>query len=138
VKPSPDNDRAARALTHAIAAQPDDFDHPGYARLEAYVDGLADDVDSEVIEAHIEWCATCAQDVADLRSIAGGAGVAGVVEWKDASGAVGVKAPQVGRVVRARIARRSFMMAGTARRAMVLIAARSSARKCPRSIPSCR
>lgn len=85
MKPSSDINRAARALTHAIAAQPDDFEHPGYERLEAYVDGLADAVDSEVVEAHLEWCATCAQDVADLWSIAGG------VEWKDASGVVAGK-----------------------------------------------
>lgn len=38
-----------------------------YSRLVAYVDGELDEIDREVIEAHLELCHKCAEDVQSLR-----------------------------------------------------------------------
>lgn len=57
-----------RALREGVAVAPDDLDHPGYEALEALVDGTLTDVDREVIATHLEWCAQCAEDVADLKA----------------------------------------------------------------------
>ena len=64
--------RAYEALTRAIAADPDDFDHPAYETLEALVDGRLPDADREAVESHIEVCRICAEDSADLSATGGG------------------------------------------------------------------
>ena len=69
MNPSTDTRRASEALHRAVAAEPDDFLHPGYEQLEALVDGRLDDADREVVETHIELCAICAEDVADISSV---------------------------------------------------------------------
>ncbi|MGE4068721.1 MAG: zf-HC2 domain-containing protein [Vicinamibacterales bacterium] len=60
--------RAAAALERALRSA-DPLDHPGYERLEALVDGRLDDVEREIVEGHLDGCAACVQDVADLRAI---------------------------------------------------------------------
>ena len=43
--------------------------HLLYEQLEAYVDGAADDVESEVIESHLGMCPSCGTEVDDLRAL---------------------------------------------------------------------
>lgn len=69
MKPNTDIRRAADALQRAIEVGPDDFDHPAHAELVALVDGRLEGVDREVVETHVELCATCAQDVGDLAGV---------------------------------------------------------------------
>lgn len=44
-------------------------EHPPHDDIVAYVDATASDVDREIIEAHLEICQTCAEDVEDLRGL---------------------------------------------------------------------
>jgi hypothetical protein len=69
VKPNTDIRRASEALRQAIAARPDDFEHPGYEQLEALVDGRLTGADREVVDAHVQACEICMQDVTDLSSV---------------------------------------------------------------------
>jgi hypothetical protein len=45
------------------------LEHPAHDQITAYVDGTSNEIDREVIEAHVETCRTCAEDVEDLRSV---------------------------------------------------------------------
>lgn len=38
-----------------------------YSRLVAYIDGELDEIDREIVEAHLELCPRCAEDVQSLR-----------------------------------------------------------------------
>jgi anti-sigma factor RsiW len=42
--------------------------HIPYEQLAAYVDNLADDVDREIVQSHLELCSDCAIEVEDLRT----------------------------------------------------------------------
>src|SRR5437588_9291924 len=37
--------------------------------ITAYVDATADEIDREIVEAHLEICVICAEDVQDLRNV---------------------------------------------------------------------
>ena len=50
-------------------AAPDDFDHPGHDQLVLLVDHQLNEVDREWIEAHLEGCEVCRQDVEDLHQV---------------------------------------------------------------------
>jgi hypothetical protein len=67
--PDDDTRRALDALRRATAPGPDDLDHPGYEALEALVDERLSDVDREIVLGHVDLCATCAEDVADLTAV---------------------------------------------------------------------
>lgn len=69
MNPNTDIRRAADALQRATEVGPDDFDHPAHEELVALVDGRLEGVDREVVETHVELCATCAQDVGDLAGV---------------------------------------------------------------------
>lgn len=63
----------AGRLAAAVSALADEFDrtrasdeHPGIERLSAYVDDAIDDVERELIDAHLAACASCAEDAGDL------------------------------------------------------------------------
>jgi hypothetical protein len=58
-----------RRLTAALSAQAGDFDHPEHEILVTYVDGRADKADAEWVESHLVVCATCREDVGDLREM---------------------------------------------------------------------
>lgn len=45
------------------------LDHPTHELLVAYADGRTDSADQEWIDTHLEFCSTCAEDVADLREM---------------------------------------------------------------------
>lgn len=56
-------------LRKSLAPTPaDDLDHPDHDLLAGYVDGILGDVDKEIVDGHLEFCARCAAEVADLRS----------------------------------------------------------------------
>lgn len=57
-------DAVADAMRDAISVQ----EHPAMADLTAYVDGELDGTAQEWIDAHLESCARCREDVADLRA----------------------------------------------------------------------
>lgn len=97
VNPNAATRRAESALDRALSlktgARPDDFEHPGFERLEALVDGRLDDADQEIVATHVEFCATCAQDLADLTAmrnelaghttvVAASSGQAGAGRWR--------------------------------------------------------
>jgi hypothetical protein len=67
--PDDDTRRALDALSRATAPGPDDLDHPGYEALEALVDARLSDVDREIVQGHVDVCASCAEDVADLNAV---------------------------------------------------------------------
>jgi Putative zinc-finger len=48
--------------------QADTQTHIPYEQLTAYVDSLADDVDREIVQSHLELCSACATEVEDLRT----------------------------------------------------------------------
>lgn len=56
-------------LTRALRPQAGDFEHPVHEVLVAFVDGLADAADVEWIDAHLDVCAICREDVGDLREV---------------------------------------------------------------------
>lgn len=58
-----------RRLASALSPQAGDFDHPEHDLLVAFVDGEADGGDVEWIESHLAVCATCREDVGDLRDM---------------------------------------------------------------------
>jgi hypothetical protein len=58
-----------RRLTTALSAQAGDFDHPEHEILVTYVDGRAAEADAEWVESHLVVCATCREDVGDLREM---------------------------------------------------------------------
>lgn len=43
-------------------------DHLEHELLAGYVDGTLGDVDKEIVEGHLEFCASCAEEVVELRS----------------------------------------------------------------------
>lgn len=43
-------------------------DHPEHDQMNAYVDGTLDEVDEEIVEGHLEVCASCAGVARDLRA----------------------------------------------------------------------
>lgn len=53
-----------------MVSETTDLDHPRHDALVAYVDGRVDAADREWIDAHLEVCAICTEDVADLREMA--------------------------------------------------------------------
>lgn len=58
-----------RVLSAALAATPDDFEHPAHDQLSALVDGRLHEADREWVETHLELCRVCAEDVADLAEM---------------------------------------------------------------------
>lgn len=56
-------------LTRALTPQAGDFDHPPQEMLVGFVDGMADSADAEWIEAHLDVCGICREDVGDLREV---------------------------------------------------------------------
>jgi anti-sigma factor RsiW len=48
-----------------------DTDRLTYDQLAAYVDGVADDVDRELVESHIESCTPCRDELENLRTLKG-------------------------------------------------------------------
>jgi len=61
--------RAAEALRDGVRAGRRDLDHPEFRQLEALVHRVLDDVEREIVSSHLEVCAQCAEDVADLQDI---------------------------------------------------------------------
>lgn len=62
-------DSALLSLRHQVA-QDDDFgadSHLPYEQLALYVDGGLDEVEREIVDSHLSFCADCADDLADLR-----------------------------------------------------------------------
>lgn len=57
---------AAAAFETLIGSTVDE--HPGFEELAAYVDATQDDVAREVMETHLGDCASCREEVADLRA----------------------------------------------------------------------
>ncbi|HUR82070.1 MAG TPA: zf-HC2 domain-containing protein [Thermoanaerobaculia bacterium] len=47
----------------------DEDDGPWHPELTAYADGVADDVEREIVESHLDDCATCREDLADLAAL---------------------------------------------------------------------
>jgi len=45
------------------------LEHPAHDLLVAYADGRVDAADQEWIDTHLEFCAICAEDIADLREM---------------------------------------------------------------------
>src|SRR5688572_4656058 len=67
--------RATPAVAPALAADaletllgPPVDEHPGFEELAAYVDATQDVVAREVMETHLADCASCREEVADLRA----------------------------------------------------------------------
>src|SRR5713226_1302002 len=58
-----DLDALAGTLRDALSVD----EHPGMPELTAYVDDELDDSAREWIDAHLESCARCREDLADLR-----------------------------------------------------------------------
>src|SRR4029434_3562191 len=48
--------------------QADTQTHIPYEQLAAYVDNLADDVDREIVQSHLELCSACRAGFEDLRT----------------------------------------------------------------------
>jgi len=61
--------RAAAALSRGISPRPDDDDHPAYETLEALVDARLHPAEVEAVQAHVNLCTVCAEDVADLSAL---------------------------------------------------------------------
>ena len=59
---------AAGALEALLGASAPVAEHPEFEELAGYVDGSLDDVASEVMEMHLADCASCREEVADLRA----------------------------------------------------------------------
>jgi hypothetical protein len=60
--------RAAETLRRALADEDGVAEHLLYEQIEAYVDGRLDEVDREIVQAHLEDCRLCAEDRADLEA----------------------------------------------------------------------
>src|SRR2546430_10937932 len=56
------------ALRKSLGTQ-EPLDHPDHDQIAGYVDNALASADREIIEAHLELCRTCAEDVEDLRSV---------------------------------------------------------------------
>jgi hypothetical protein len=67
---SPDGPAAAalRDVLTPVAPAPE---HVSYEQLEGFVDGRLDDYEQATVEAHLDLCGTCAEDLSDLRNAAG-------------------------------------------------------------------
>ncbi len=66
-------DSALLSLRNQMARD-DDFvadSHPPYEQLALYVDGGLDEVEREIVDSHLSFCADCADDLADLRGYEG-------------------------------------------------------------------
>ena len=59
----------SRDFVRALAPEATDTDHPRHDVLVAYVDGRVDAADREWVDAHLEVCRICTEDVADLREM---------------------------------------------------------------------
>ncbi len=59
---------AAIHLADSITPQPDEPLHPADAQMLAYVRGQSDDVEREIIAAHLSLCRQCRADVAELTA----------------------------------------------------------------------
>jgi hypothetical protein len=59
----------ARALRESLHLEDASVEHLTADEITAYVDATVDEVDREIIETHLEICATCAEDVQDLRNV---------------------------------------------------------------------
>lgn len=59
----------ARDFVRALKPEPTDTDHPRHEVLVGYVDAHLDAADREWVEAHLEVCRICTEDVADLREM---------------------------------------------------------------------
>jgi anti-sigma factor RsiW len=69
---SPDSTAAAAAALRALfRLDAETMEHPTHEQIVAYVDATLDDVDREIVESHLATCRTCAEDVDDLRAVAG-------------------------------------------------------------------
>lgn len=61
--------RAVAAIHRSLADADGALEHPPADQLAAFVDGGLDEVDRELIEAHLELCDSCAGDAEDLRAL---------------------------------------------------------------------
>lgn len=61
--------RAVEAIRVSLANAAAASEHPSPEEIAALVDGTADDVDRELMEAHLEGCERCARDADDLRTL---------------------------------------------------------------------
>jgi hypothetical protein len=63
--------RVARAVSSIEARLRDEpFEHATYEELAALADGTLDDVQEEIVRTHLEDCAMCAAEAADLQQLA--------------------------------------------------------------------
>ncbi len=60
--------RTIDRFVSALAAEMPE--HLSYDEMETFVDGRVDDADQEAITSHIDGCATCAEEIRDLRAMA--------------------------------------------------------------------
>jgi hypothetical protein len=56
------------ALRKSLGTQ-EPLEHPDHDQIAGYVDNALTSADREILEAHLELCRTCAEDVEDLRSV---------------------------------------------------------------------
>jgi hypothetical protein len=47
----------------------EEFDHPAYEQLAAYLDGQMGDVEGEIFESHLTCCRPCEKELQDLQAI---------------------------------------------------------------------
>ncbi len=57
------------AIRRELARAVDEIEHPTPERLAALVDGDLDDVEIELLEAHLDVCRHCREDVDDLQEV---------------------------------------------------------------------
>jgi hypothetical protein len=72
---------AAAALREVLTPGAQPLEHVSYEQLEGYVDGRLDDRERTTVEAHLEVCGTCAEDLNDLREVARPGAVRPVGRW---------------------------------------------------------
>ena len=63
------SERDIDALQAMLVRERDESSHPGHAELVAYADGSSGAPEREIIESHLEDCATCRTDVGDLLAL---------------------------------------------------------------------
>jgi hypothetical protein len=61
--------QAATSLRRAIASGHDDLAHPDHEDLVAFAEDKLADVDREIVQAHVDLCAQCAEDVRDISEL---------------------------------------------------------------------
>ena len=112
----------SRSLRTALQPDADAPAHLQYEQLAAYVDDTSDDVDCEIVEAHVELCAMCAEELQDLRAFKSSIALDGAQASRTAS------RPIIGHVARAvhpQAVSRSSPLTALRRLAITLVAARS-------------